>query len=53
MAAQQYAQQYQNAAGAFTPGFPVTPLSGASASGTWLDETHNEGILKKLKGLIK
>jgi hypothetical protein len=68
MAAQQYAQQYQNAAGTFTPG-----IRGKSVTGTWIDETYNamtnttsvanalqlgsekldEGILKKLKGLIK
>jgi hypothetical protein len=57
-AAQRYAQQYQNAAGAFAPGLPVTPLTTMStiSNSTALllgGETLNESILKKLKGLIK
>jgi len=41
-AAQQYGQQYQNA-------FPQS----LGTAGTWIDETYDEGIFKKLKGLIK
>jgi hypothetical protein len=41
-AAQRYAQQYGNA-------FPQS----LGMAGTWIEETYDEGIFKKLKGLIK
>jgi hypothetical protein len=56
--AQSYAQQYQNAAGAFAPGLPVTPLTTMSttsmANALQLGSEKLDGtLLKKLKGLVK